>query len=243
MNQTKMVRTDYPTAAGQRSERGRVWFFRRSPCGWTPGQRALEQGTGQAAPDLEVGRRCARSSDSTRTCVPHEVPCWVDGRRHVARMKPDPGRAQRRRNRRAGRRRPGACCPAGPAEAGPDPALLGHRLVGVPWSLGRVAGRVAPGHRRRRLAGPRGLRRRRRCGDGHRRGVGARLSPAASRLARPHPHGVWLCLRAASLAARREVSVARALLGLSLKPDGGLELLVQTPTAAPPVSVGFCEVG
>ncbi len=51
------------------------------------------------------------------------------------------------------------------------------------------------------------------------------------------------CLRAACLAARREVSVALALLGLSLKPGGGLELLVQTPTAAPPVSVGFCEAG
>jgi len=35
--------------------------------------------------------------------------------------------------------------------------------------------------------------------------------------------------------------VALALLGLSLKPGGGLELLVQDPAAAPPVSVGFCE--
>ena len=37
--------------------------------------------------------------------------------------------------------------------------------------------------------------------------------------------------------------VALALLGLSLKAGGGLELLVQTPAAAPPVSVGFCEAG
>ncbi len=37
--------------------------------------------------------------------------------------------------------------------------------------------------------------------------------------------------------------VALALLGLSRKPRGGLELLVQDPAAAPSVSVGFCEVG
>ncbi len=51
------------------------------------------------------------------------------------------------------------------------------------------------------------------------------------------------CLRAACLAARREVSVALALLGLSLKPGGGLELLVQDPAAAPSASGGFCEAG
>ena len=37
--------------------------------------------------------------------------------------------------------------------------------------------------------------------------------------------------------------VALALLGLSLKAGGGLELLVQDPAAAPSVSVGFCEAG
>jgi len=37
--------------------------------------------------------------------------------------------------------------------------------------------------------------------------------------------------------------VALALLGLSLKPGGGLELLVQDPAAASSVSVGFCETG
>ncbi len=35
--------------------------------------------------------------------------------------------------------------------------------------------------------------------------------------------------------------VALALLGLSLKAGGGLELLVQDPAAAASVSVGFCE--
>jgi len=52
-------------------------------------------------------------------------------------QSPDSDRAQRGRNGRGGRRRLGACCPAGPSASGPDPALLGHRLVGVPWSLGR----------------------------------------------------------------------------------------------------------
>jgi len=37
--------------------------------------------------------------------------------------------------------------------------------------------------------------------------------------------------------------VALALLGLLLKPRGGLGLLVQDPAAAPPVSVGLCEAG
>ena len=66
-----MVRTDYPTPAGQRSERGRVWFLRRSPCRWTPGQRALEQRTGQAAPDLGVGGPCAPSRTVLERVFPH----------------------------------------------------------------------------------------------------------------------------------------------------------------------------
>jgi len=227
---------DLDDVPGQVRQRQRV-----SGDGHPGGRRvSVRWSKGPVRRHLTGGRRTLRAeSDSTRTCVPHTVSCWVDGRRHVASTKPDPGRAQRRRNRRAGRRRPGACCPTGPAKAGPDPALLGHRLVGVPWSLGRVAGRVAPGHQGRRLAGPRGLRRRRRCGDVDHRGVGARLSSCSQPVSRPHPHGV--CARPA-LAARREVSVALAL-GSSLKPGGGLELLVQTPTAAPPVSVGFCEAG
>jgi len=51
--------------------------------------------------------------------------------------RPDPGRAQRGGDGWGGRRRPGACCPAGPAASGPDPALLGQRSARVPWSLGR----------------------------------------------------------------------------------------------------------
>jgi len=127
-----------------------------------------------------------RRPGSTGTCVRGSVSCWADGRRHVAGPQLDPGRAQRGRG---GRRRLGACCPTGPAASGPDPALLGHRPAGVPWSLGRVAGRMAPGPGGRRLAGPRGVRRRRRCGDGHHRGVGARPPPAAGRLASRSPSG------------------------------------------------------
>ncbi len=37
--------------------------------------------------------------------------------------------------------------------------------------------------------------------------------------------------------------VALALLGLSLKPGGGFELLVQVPAAAPSVSVGLSDAG
>ncbi len=116
--------------------------------------------------------------------------------------RPDPGRAQPGRNGRGARRRLGACCPAGPSASGP--ALMGHRPAGVPWSLGRVAGRVAPGPGVRWPAGPRGVRRRRRGGDGPRRGVGARPPPADGRLAgRPEAASAAACLAAAATAASR----------------------------------------
>jgi len=81
------------------------------------------------------------------------------------------------------RPRPSDATPEGSGTAG-SPAC---RTALVP---GPGDGRVAPGHRRRRPAGPRGVRRRRRCGYGHRRGVGARPPPAAGQLAGRSRSGV-----------------------------------------------------
>ncbi len=109
-------------------------------------------------------------------------------------------------------------------------ALLGHWSVGVPWSLGRD-GRVAPGPGGRRLAGPRGVRRRRRCGDGPRRGVGARPPPAAGRLVSRSPSGACRDLPRGGGAGGEFVAAGSALgeaLAMFLCPLGvALALLVQ----------------
>jgi hypothetical protein len=103
---------------------------RRFYVSWTkePGMRHLTW-----KPADQVRRTTAR------TLVRESVLCWVDGRRHVARPRHQRWPSAARWHRRC-HRGPRARRAAGPAAAGPDPALLGHRAAGVPGSLGRAAG-------------------------------------------------------------------------------------------------------
>lgn len=74
---------------------------------------------------------------------------------------------------------------AGPAAAGGDPALLGHRAAGLPRPVGRAARRVAAGEQRA-VVGSSGLRGGRRRPRGPGGGVGRRRASHAG-VSRPAP--------------------------------------------------------